>query len=196
MLFQGQEFSSSSPFYYFADHTPDTADLVEKGRKLFLTQFPSLARPEMQDEIPDPGDPATFDRCKLDFAERQRHHEAYALHRDLLRLRREDPVFRSPQLRGVDGAVLGDDTFLLRFFGGEHPDRLLVVNLGNEMQFRPSPEPLMAPPEGCRWAILWSSEDLAYGGSSVPMLDTDEGPWRITGNSTLVLVPVEVAGSS
>jgi maltooligosyltrehalose trehalohydrolase len=79
---------------------------------------------------------------------------------------------------------------VLRFFGREHPDRLLVVNLGSGLELGPVPEPLMAPPLNCRWEILWSSEDLRYGGSDVPALDTTQGLWRVTGNSPLVLIPV------
>ena len=39
------------------------------------------------------------------------------MHRDLIRLRRRDPVFRAQRPRGVDGAVLGPEAFVLRFFG-------------------------------------------------------------------------------
>ena len=67
--------------------------------------------------LPDPSDPETFERCKLDFAERGRHASIYAMHRDLIRLRRRDPVFRAQRPRGVDGAVLGPEAFVLRFFG-------------------------------------------------------------------------------
>ena len=42
MLFQGQEFSASAPFLYFADHDPELAEAVRKGRAEFLTQFPSI----------------------------------------------------------------------------------------------------------------------------------------------------------
>ncbi|MBE2283865.1 MAG: malto-oligosyltrehalose trehalohydrolase [Prosthecobacter sp.] len=44
MLFQGQEFASSSPFLYFADHNPELAALVAQGRAKFLEQFPSASR--------------------------------------------------------------------------------------------------------------------------------------------------------
>src|SRR5690606_38790927 len=39
MLFQGQEYAASSPFFYFADHNPELARLVAKGRAEFLAQF-------------------------------------------------------------------------------------------------------------------------------------------------------------
>jgi maltooligosyltrehalose trehalohydrolase len=71
-----------------------------------------------------------FERSKLDFSERERHPEAYALHRDLLRLRRQDPVFHAQKRRGVDGAVLGPESFVLRYYEEHGNDRLLIVNTG------------------------------------------------------------------
>src|SRR5205807_5039175 len=47
MLFMGQEFACSAPFLYFADHNPELAKVVRKGRAEFLGQFPSLAAPEV-----------------------------------------------------------------------------------------------------------------------------------------------------
>src|SRR5207249_5500562 len=54
LLFQGQEFCASSPWLFFADHTPELATLVRKGRAEFLAQFPSLATPAMVAGLPDP----------------------------------------------------------------------------------------------------------------------------------------------
>lgn len=48
MLFQGQEFAATSPFFYFADHKDEIAHLVAQGRSDFLAQFRALATPEMQ----------------------------------------------------------------------------------------------------------------------------------------------------
>ena len=188
MLFQGQEFAASSPFVYFADHRPELAKLVAKGRAQFLSQFPSLAQPETRACFRDPADPNTFERCKLDLSERERHAEIYALHRDLLRLRRDDPVFRRQRPRGVDGAVLGPQAFALRFLADDGADRLLVVNLGRDLRLDPSPEPLLAPPEGTMWTVLWSSEHPRYGGCGTPPLDSDEG-WRIPGEAAVALTP-------
>ena len=103
--------------------------------------------------------------AKLDFAERQTHIGAYRLHRDLLKLRREDGVIPAQRAHGVDGAVLGEEALLLRFFGQDGNDRLLLVNLGLDLRLDPAPEPLLAPPEECVWELLWSSEDPAYGGT-------------------------------
>ncbi len=186
MLFQGQEFSSSSPFAFFADHRPELAGLVRRGRTEFVAQFPSVADPEILARVCDPADPATFQRCKLDLSERESHAEAYALHRDLLRLRKEDPVFRLQQTGRVQGAVLGPEAFLIRFFGEGGDDRLLLVNLGRDLAFSPLPEPLLAPPEGSDWELLWSSEPPRYGGLGTPPVENEDG-WHVPSHAALVL---------
>src|SRR5690606_7056180 len=146
MLFQGQEFLASAPFCYFADHHAELADAVANGRREFLHQFPSLAAPESQERLRRPEDPATFTRCKLNFNERELHAEAYRLHQDLLHLRRDDPVFSHAQGMAVDGAVLSDKAFVLRYFSPNGTDdRLLFINMGTDLPLSPLPEPLLAP---------------------------------------------------
>ncbi len=174
MLFQGQEFAASSPFVFFADHHPELAALVRRGRWDFLAQFRSIAAAGGKTGLPDPHDPAAFECCKLDFAERQTNRKYYDLHRDLLRLRREDPVFAAQRPRGVDGAVLGPHALVLRYFSDDGQDRLLLVNLGRDLHLAPASEPLLAPPAGQRWLLRWSSEDPRYGGCGTAPPDTDE----------------------
>jgi maltooligosyltrehalose trehalohydrolase len=190
MLFQGQEFAASTRFLYFADFDKDLAEAVRKGRAEFLTQFPSMASPGMQAHLQDPGAIETFAQCKLDLTERETHAEAYALHRDLLRLRRETPAFQRQAHRGVDGSVLSDHAFVLRFFGcTPADDRLVVVNLDGEIRRRSIADPLIAPPSGCMWQVVWSTERPEYGASGAAPLAAD-GRWRIPGESTYVLAPI------
>jgi len=161
---------------------------VRTGRRGFLSQFRSLALEEWTSELADPADAATFESCRLDHTEREQHRDAWTLHRDLLRVRREDDVLRRQGADGLDGAVLGSHAFVLRFFGPKGDDRLLVVNLGSDEHFSPAPEPLLAPPAGRRWTVRWSSEDRAYGGSGTFPPDSADG-WRLPGESTLLLAP-------
>jgi maltooligosyltrehalose trehalohydrolase len=192
MLFQGQEFAASSPFFYFACHKPEIAEAVAKGRAEFLAQFPSLATPEMQALIPDPCDAETFRRSKLDPEERARNAATVALHRDLIALRKHDPVLGRDEPQMVDGAVLSGDAFLLRYFAKDGMDRLLIVNFGSDQRLDAAPEPLIAPPRGCAWTLLWSSEDPHYGGSGTPPIETADG-WMLPGHGAVVLKPVELA---
>ncbi len=189
MLFQGQEFCASGPFLFFADHKEELARAVRRGREEFLAQFPSVAQPATREGIPDPAARETFERCKLDWSERASHAHCFALHEDLLRLRREDPVFRVQGAGGIDGAVLGPSAFVLRFFAPEQGDRLLVVNLGKDLELAPAPEPLLGPPEGGRWETVWDSEQPKYGGSGAPPAEDEEGGWRLPGYAAVVLSP-------
>src|SRR6266581_3920433 len=132
LLFQGQEFGTSKPFVFFTDvGDSDMREAIRKGRFAFLAQFPSFATKEVQERLPVPSDPTSFVSCKLDFSERQKKQELYDLHVDLMRLRREDSRFREQKPNGVDGAVLGPASFVLRYFSEDNrDDRLLVVNFG------------------------------------------------------------------
>lgn len=190
MLFQGQEFGASSPFLFFADHKPELAEKIRQGRIEFLEQWRSLNLPQTRACFADPGDPETFKRSKLDFSEVEKHHEIYSLHRDLLQLRKEDPVVSRQGEDGLDGAVLSASAFVLRFFSSDHAsDRLLIVNLGTDLHLNPSPEPLLAPPAFAEWTILWSSDAPTYGGCGTGPLDTEDG-WQIPGQTAVLLYPI------
>lgn len=189
MLFQGQEFASGSPFLYFADHNPELAAAVAKGREEFLSQFPSIASEDVAALIPNPEKEETFLRCKLDFADREKNVEVLQCHRDLLRLRRDDPLLGKAERGNFDGAVLGPAAFVLRFFGRAQDDRLLLVNLGPQLHLDPAPEPLLAPPHGCLWQTHWASEDPRYGGSGTPEVDSDEN-WRLPAEAAVLLTPI------
>jgi len=188
MLFQGQEFGASSPFIFFTDvGDGPMREAIRKGRFQFLAQFPSLAANEVQKRLPVPSDPKAFASCKLDFSKRKKNKEFYDLHVDLLRLRREDSRFHEQRLGGVDGAVLGPASFVLRYFSkGNSDDRLLVVNFGERRVLTPAPEPLLAPPLGLEWETLWSSESVSYGGPGVVTVARQDG-WTLPAEATIAL---------
>ena len=155
---------------YFADHGGELGVAVRAGRADFMKQFRSAATQPLVEALPDPRDPETFARCQLDHGERARHRQIVDLHRDLLRLRQE-AVRSLSNGSSLDGAVLSDHAFVLRWFSNES-DRLLVVNLGSELMVTVVPEPLLAPPTPLGWRILWSSEDAAYGGAGTAAVET------------------------
>jgi len=172
MLFQGQEFAASAPFLYFTDLDPSLLSTIDEERREFVAQFPSMATAQARALQRPAAERATFELCKLDFDERERHAPIYRLHRDLLRLRREDPAIRQRRSASMHGAVLGERALCLRFLCPAG-DCLLIMNLGGDLELAPAPEPLLAPPNGSGWALLWCSEDYAYGGHGVPDLRED-----------------------
>ncbi|MEX0679066.1 MAG: malto-oligosyltrehalose trehalohydrolase [Pirellulales bacterium] len=185
LLFQGQEFSANSPFFFFADHEPELATLVRQGRQAEMRKFGRQAGPATAQPFADPADRRTFERSKLDLRQREQHPEAYLLHRDLLRLRRVDRVFSAQRSDRIHGAVIAAEAFLLRYLGEEGDDRLVLVNLGRDLEWSPAAEPLLVPPAGRGWRLLWSSEDPRYGGLGTPPLDAHR--WFLPGHATVVL---------
>lgn len=183
MLFQGQEFGSRAPFCFFADHEAGLAEAVRKGRREYLTQFPSVAA--ASGRVPDPGDERTFLACKLD--RRRADPAALALHRDLLRLRREDPAVRAQAV--PLGAVLGPHALVLRWGAGAEADRLLVLNLGAALDLSDRAEPLLSEPAPSRWTTLWSSERPEYGGRGAVDPVDGEGRWRLPAHCAVLLRP-------
>jgi len=185
LLFQGQEYGATTPFHYFADHEPELARLVKEGRYNQLRAFLRVAGGDAAAHFADPCDRGTFLASKLDDDEQARNSAAYALHYDLLKLRREDPVFAAQRADRLHGAVIGPEALMLRYLGEQGDDRLLIVNLGRDLEWRPLAEPLAAAPDGTSWQAVWSSENPKYGGSGTREFDWQN--WYIQGHAALVL---------
>ncbi len=189
MIFQGQEFCASTPFLYFADFANEDARAVATGRAKFLSQFPSLDTEEARRSLPDPANIETFKRSRLDWGERESHVEWLALHRDLLKLRRHDPIFARQRADLMEAAALSADCLAIRYFDEldwTDSDRLVIANFGRQVHYWPCPQPLLAPPVGRVWDLIWSSETVRYGGRGTPPVETDHG-WQIPAESAVVL---------
>jgi maltooligosyltrehalose trehalohydrolase len=99
LLFQGEEWGATTPFQYFTGHTDaGLGAAVSEGRRSEFSAFgwdPG--------EVPDPQDPATFERSKLDWAEldSERHATLLAWYQRLVALRRETPELTDPRLDRV-----------------------------------------------------------------------------------------------
>jgi maltooligosyltrehalose trehalohydrolase len=134
----------------------------------------------------DPGDETVFERSKIDWQEAARNKSALRFTRELLRLRKSDPVIAKQDSRSIDGAVLTAHAFVLRWFDIELGDRLLLVNLSTDEWLDPGSEPLLAPSKGCYWDFVWSSERVAYGGFGGELPETDHG-WYLPGETAVLL---------
>jgi maltooligosyltrehalose trehalohydrolase len=191
LLFQGEEFGASSPFLYFADiGDASVRNAIRQGRAEWLAPFLSLSEDETLKKMPSPDDPETFAHCKLDLTQRESNRELYALHVDLLRLRREDSRFRQQGSAGIDGAVLGSASFVLKYFSDQDDDRLMLVNFGEDQVLHPASESLLAPPLGHRWETLWTSNSPRYGGPD-GIAGASHEQWLLPAESTVVFRPVD-----
>ncbi|MER7161507.1 malto-oligosyltrehalose trehalohydrolase, partial [Streptomyces lydicus] len=113
MLFMGEEWGATTPWQYFTDHTdPELAEAVRAGRR---REFAAHDWAGDAGEWPDPQDPATRDRCVLDWSEPvlAPHDSLLAWHRTLLALRRELPALTDPDPRHTEVTFDEDARWLL-----------------------------------------------------------------------------------
>jgi len=187
LIFMGQEFSASTPFAYFADYGGDTATEVWDGRRRETFGFDPYADPAAQARLLDPCAKDTVVRSTLDFSECARNEPTLRLFRDLIGLRRRDPVLNARPLVPFDGATLSEHAFVLRWYAPQGNDRLLIVNLGAELDRAAIPEPLLAAPAGNAWRMVWSSNDPGYGGLGTLVPHQDDG-WQFDAECSVLCV--------
>ncbi|MEV4663838.1 malto-oligosyltrehalose trehalohydrolase [Micromonospora echinofusca] len=126
MLFMGEEWAASTPWQFFTSHPePELAIAVATGRK---REFAAHGWPE--GDVPDPQDPQTFVRSRLDWAEldKPEHREMYEFHKRLIALRKSRADLTDPRLDRVD--VRPGDQFLVMRRG----ETLVAANLAAKPQ--------------------------------------------------------------
>lgn len=100
MLFMGEEWASSRPFQFFSSHPePELARATAEGRRSEFADHGWDAA-----EVPDPQDPETFHRSKLDWDEISgpEHARMLEFYRALIGLRRNEPDLHDPWLTHLD----------------------------------------------------------------------------------------------
>ena len=133
MLFMGEEWGASTPWQFFTSH-PE-ADLGERTRQGRLAEFDrhdwNLAA------VPDPQDPATFERSRLDWAElgAPDHVAMWELYRRLIALRRTRPELADPRLRRARVEIDEADRWIVVDRAG----LVIVANLADEPRTVPLP---------------------------------------------------------
>jgi maltooligosyltrehalose trehalohydrolase len=126
MLFMGEEWGASTPFQFFSSHPePELARATAEGRKSEFADHGWDA-----DDIPDPQDPQTFQRSKLDWSElgSAEHAKLLRVYQELIALRRSESDLRDPWLNNLDVEYDEDGQWIAM-----HRGRLTVAcNLGAE----------------------------------------------------------------
>jgi maltooligosyltrehalose trehalohydrolase len=197
LLFMGQEWGETNPFFYFVSHaSPALAAAVRDGRRRELARFGWVGEP------PDPQAEETFARSRLDRgrAARAGHREMLALHRDLLRLRAAEAALRPgaaryrvwvdaergwlvvsyarPEPRALEsrgsGSILAPARGALAVFSFAGEERRVTL----------ADAELPEPPEltrAARWRLRLSTEEERYGGSgTLPAATLDGADLAIT----------------
>ncbi len=123
MLFMGEEWAASTPWQFFTSHPePELGRATAEGR---IAEFAAMGWD--RSVVPDPQDPETFSRSKLNWAERGEgmHARIHGLYRELIALRQAhadltDPSFGSLEAEADERARWfrlrrGDIEILLNF---------------------------------------------------------------------------------
>ncbi|ODT24557.1 MAG: malto-oligosyltrehalose trehalohydrolase [Microbacterium sp. SCN 69-37] len=163
MLFMGEEWGASTPWQFFTSHPePELAAATREGRK---AEFARMGWDESL--VPDPNDPATFERSKLDWSELDEpaHARLRSLYRALARLRRDHAELTDPDQRGHAAESVGDGRWIL------HRDTASVyVNL--------SPEP---------WTVDLTDREVWLATTTAHEHLVDAGPLVLSADSAAVV---------
>jgi malto-oligosyltrehalose trehalohydrolase len=167
MLFMGEEWGAETPFLFFCDFAGPLADAVREGRRGEFAKFKAFADPAMRERIPDPLDPATMARSRLDRAELDRpaHRAWRAMVKELLAIRQTRIV---PGLDGMRPAAeverMGVAGFSITWQLADGRSLTLQANLGGEQQAG------FPPAAG---SVLWSTPGTDPLAATRP-------PWSVT----------------
>jgi len=145
MLFMGEEYGEVAPFQFFTDHIDeDIAVATREGRRREFSAFADFSA----EEVPDPQDPATFERSKLT---RRGDDALRDLYERLLRVRRELPA-------GEDADAVDHDAGVpwLRVRRGRHS---LVCNFADGQA--------AVPVDGAFEVVLATHDDARLGDGRV-----------------------------
>jgi len=166
MLFMGEEWGASTPWQFFTSHPePELAAATREGR---TAEFARMGWDEAL--VPDPNDPATFERSKLDWAEPGAgvHARLLELYRALSRLRRARPELTDPDRRGHGAESAGPGRWVLR-----RDAAAVYVNL--------SPEP---------WSIDLDGREVWLATSGASAGAADAGALALPADTAAVVGPV------
>ncbi len=172
MLFMGEEYAEGAPFQFFVSHSdPNLIEAVRRGRRNEFRKF------NWRSDVPDPQDPKTFERSKIDIAQRLSapHDSILRWYRDLVALRKKRPSLGVVARRDSAAEMLPGDVLALRKKAGSQSS---VV----AMSFSPSKMKVeLALPDG-EWHLAICSNRKEYGGNG-----QEQGPISFAGKGDCAL---------
>ncbi|MDX6258052.1 MAG: maltooligosyltrehalose trehalohydrolase [Frankiales bacterium] len=174
LLWMGEEWGARTPWQFFTDH--DDVDLgraITDGRRQEFVAFgwdPS--------DVPDPQDPATFERSRLDWAEldkdKDAEHSIFAFYRRLIRLRRDLPDLTDPDLDAVTVAYDDDK----RWIAVRRGSVAILANLAAGEQRLPTPAPVVD-------VVLASAEGFMFDADGVTLPAESVAIARLSGPAAM-----------
>ncbi|WP_114783648.1 malto-oligosyltrehalose trehalohydrolase [Botryobacter ruber] len=173
MLFMGEEYAEDAPFYYFVSHSDENLiKSVQEGRKREFSKFNWPTDP------PDPQAEETFNNSKLAWEKRKKGKYCIMLkwYRELIRLRRSNPVLQNFNKDAVQVHTLGQKGFvLIRRSENEDQHLICLFNLSQKRISYTFPE----------WDVNWQK-----------ILDSKEENWLPKKSTIRKLMPDKVKAAA
>jgi maltooligosyltrehalose trehalohydrolase len=183
LLFMGEEYGETAPFLYFTDHRDkDLIEAVRRGRRGEFAAFGWHAN------VPDPQDPATFERSTLQHADAGEPHQAIRqLYQALLRFRRESDLGGE-----ANWQVISDEGKKALILLRTHDIQAIAMlfNFGEEELEEAAGFGSQSKQNG--WTKVLCSSDEAWLGPGAPADDENPGRIRLSPQSFLVLQNEEI----
>lgn len=134
LLYMGEEWGETRPFYFFTDFHGELGEIVREGRRNEFRKWESFQDPANRERIPDPNALGTFEASFLDWSaparepNRQRLEEVFRL----LDIRRKEIVPRLRGIRGRSGQVRAadDQGIVVEWQLGDGSRLTVYANLG------------------------------------------------------------------
>jgi maltooligosyltrehalose trehalohydrolase len=170
LLFMGEEWAAESPFLFFTDHGEELGRMITEGRRNEFGAFSAFADADARQQIPDPQDPETFRRSRLDWQEplREPHAAHVRLHQRLLAIRRGSAAVRDATRASVTAVALDHDTVALGLACADGDALLVVARLSSAGE--------VSLPFTGDGNVLITTEDDAFVGQPMPISVAWTGP--------------------
>jgi maltooligosyltrehalose trehalohydrolase len=155
LLFMGEEYGESNPFLYFTSHSdPALANAVSEGR---MNEFASF---RWKGNVPDPQDPASFQRCILRHSRirQQPHRTLLRFYTRLIRLRHSLPAITEAEKDSIEITPLDRPQILTAHYRHATGDLLLILAFSNV------PATALVPVPRGTWRLLIDSATRDWNG--------------------------------
>lgn len=176
MLWMGQEWGASTPFYYFTDYQGSEADRVDARRAGELSAFPQMHDPAQRSQLPHPQASETFAASKLWWHELQKPYpqQSLRLYQHLLTLRKHHPAIRGGQWHTFEAMPLASHGIVMLYRKPPSPALLVIVNLQATLHFdlQTLPVPTSAETD---WQLCLTTEADCYGGTKENLYQNGTG---------------------
>ncbi|HEX3019180.1 MAG TPA: malto-oligosyltrehalose trehalohydrolase [Chitinispirillaceae bacterium] len=130
LLYMGEEFAADTPFQYFISHyDQDLVNAVREGRAREFGQM------HQNNNSPDPQDPETFFRCKLDWIsiDQQKHQIMLKYYRHLICLRKTVPALKFLEKKNLEVTGYEKEKVLIISRWHENNSICAIMNLSDRL---------------------------------------------------------------